>query len=66
MYPQCLAFLELLQGEGFRRELSYPGVVDLIEKQQTLAWRQDVFHDSTADLDQEATASAVKIEPAAV
>ena len=30
------------QTEGFRSQLAFPGVVELIEKQQELAWRKDV------------------------
>lgn len=38
-YPQCLMFLELLQHEGFRKELVYPTCAKFIDEQQLLHWQ---------------------------
>ncbi|XP_019856081.1 PREDICTED: mediator of RNA polymerase II transcription subunit 31-like [Amphimedon queenslandica] len=37
-YPQCLHFLDLLQSEHFRRELSNAQCSKFIEEQQLLHW----------------------------
>ena len=38
-YPQCLHFLELLQYEHFRKELSNAQCAKFIEDQQLLQWQ---------------------------
>lgn len=38
-YPQCLYFLELLQYEGFRKELLYPACIKFIDDQVLLHWQ---------------------------
>jgi len=38
-YPQCLHFLELLQYEGFRKELLHPACIKFIDDQILLHWQ---------------------------
>ncbi|CAM9985774.1 unnamed protein product, partial [Heterosigma akashiwo] len=39
IYPHCLAFMEMLEDEAFRKELAKPGFKEFVHQQQFFHWQ---------------------------